>query len=83
MGCAYRVALGEDVRNRVRVLDARQPLVEALERVREAPMVDAKAMENGGVQITNVHGVSYDVIREVVGLAVHDASLDAASGHPD
>ena len=45
-------------------------------------MVDAQAMENGGVQVADMHRVLGDVVAEVVGRAELDAGLDAAAGQP-
>ena len=65
------------------LLDAGQAHVEALELVGQAAVVDAEAVEDGGVQVVDVDRVANDVVAEVVGLAVGPARLDAAAGHPD
>ena len=54
----------------------------ALELVRQLLVVDAQAVQNRGLQIVDVHRIRDDVVAEVVGLAVRDAGLDAAAGHP-
>src|SRR5439155_15041640 len=46
-------------------------------------VVDAEAVQNRCVEIVNVYRVFEDVVTELVGLAVTDARLDAAPGHPD
>ncbi len=40
-------------------------------------MIDAQAVEDGGVQVVNVHRVGDDVVAEVVGLTVDHPRLDA------
>ena len=39
-------------------------------------------MQNGGVEIVDVHDVFHGVIAEIVGVAVAHAALDAAAGEP-
>ena len=46
-------------------------------------MVDPQAVQDRGVQVVDMHRVLDDVVAEIVGLAVDDARLDAAAGHPD
>ena len=41
----------------MRVLDSGEALIEALERESEAFVINAKAMEHGGVEVADVHGV--------------------------
>ena len=65
------------------VFDAGEFLVEALEFVGEATVIDAEEVEDGGVHVADVDGVLSDVVGEVVGFSVNRAPLDAASGHPD
>ena len=60
-----------------------QSHVESLEFDRQAAMVDSQAVENRGVQVVDVDRVLDDVVAEVVGFAVHDTRLDAATRHPD
>ena len=45
-------------------------------------MVDPQAVQHRGVQVMRGHGVFADVVREIVGLAVSDAGLDASAGQP-
>src|SRR5262249_18031675 len=79
----HAVDSAEDTLNRAVFLDAGEADVEALELVRQTLVVDAEAVQDRRVQIVNVHGVVDDVVTKVVGLAVDDARLDAAAGHPD
>jgi hypothetical protein len=64
------------------VLDSGEALVEALERESEAFVINAKAMEHGGIKITDVRGVLNDVVAEVIGLAVGRPAFDASTRHP-
>lgn len=66
----------------VRVLDSGEALIETLERESEAFVINAKAMEHGGIKIADVRGVLNDVVAEVIGLAVGRASFNTATGHP-
>ena len=65
----------------MRVLDSGEALIEALERESEAFVINAKAMEHGGIKIADVRGVLNDVVAEVIGLAVGRASFNTATGH--
>ena len=60
-----------------------QPIVPALEFERQFFVVDAEAMQHGGVQIVDVNRVLGDVVAEFVGRAVGHASFDTAAGQPD
>lgn len=44
--------------------------------------VQAQQVQDGGVQIANVHGIFDDVVRVVIGPAIFKDRLHAA-GHPD
>ena len=60
----------------------RQPEVAALIPIREAFVVDAEKVQNGGVKIVDVNDIFHGVIAEVVGGAVGEARADAAAGEP-
>ena len=45
-------------------------------------VVDAELMQNGGLEVVDVHGVFGDVDAVVVSLAVGDAGAHAATGEP-
>ena len=64
-------------------VDVGEAEVAALVTVGEAFVVEAKAVQDGGVQVVNGHGVADDVVGEVVGLAEDEAGFDAAAGQPD
>src|SRR2546421_12894615 len=57
--------------------------VATLEPVGQLFMIDAEAMEDRGVKVMNVHGIHRHVVAKLVGFAVTEAGLHAASGHPD
>ena len=61
----------------------RQPVMSALELEGELCVIDAEAVEDGRVQVVHIDGIARDVVAEVIGLAMRDATLDAAAGHPD
>src|SRR5262249_17539743 len=64
-------------------LHVRQPEIAALEAVGQLRVIEAEAMQNGGVQVVDVDFVPHDVEAEFVGLADGDAGPDAAAGQPD
>src|SRR4051812_44867508 len=63
-------------------MDVGQPEVASLESVSQALVIQAKAMEDGGVEVVDVNRVFRDVVTEIVGLPVRDPRFDAAAGHP-
>ena len=56
---------------------------QALEAEGQTLVVDPQAMEDGGVQVTDVDRVVDDVVAEQIGLAVDHTALDPAPGEPD
>ena len=64
------------------LFDPGKALVEALELEGKPSMVDAEAVEDGGVEIVDMDRILGDVVAEVVGFAVGDSALDTATGHP-
>ena len=81
-------------------MDIRQPKVAALVAIGEFAVIDAELMQDGGVEVVDVHGAWRplvpgglrlehvaigigNVIAVIISLAVGDARLDAATGHPD
>src|SRR5262249_18397898 len=61
----------------------RQREVASLEAVRQAGVLDGEAVEDGRVQIMDVHRVARDVVAVIVGLAELEAGANAAAGHPE
>ena len=84
VGGIHRAAGLRDQRlaDRLRRLDAGQPLVEALVVVREPLVVDAQQVQDRRVEVADVERVLDDVVAEVVRLAVDRAPLRPAAGHP-
>src|SRR6516165_6302132 len=74
---------GQDALDRVVLFHAREAHVEALELVGKAAMIDAQAVEDGGVEVVDVYGILDHVVAEIIGLAVHEPLLDSAAGKPD
>lgn len=73
---------GEDFGDDFGGFDAGEFVVEALEFGGEAGVVDAEAIEEGGVEVADVDGVLDGAVAEFVGDAVDVATLDAGTGHP-
>ena len=59
-----------------------QAVVAALEAEGQAFVIEAKAMQQRGVQVMDVDRIAGDVVAEVVGLAESLATADAAAGEP-
>lgn len=74
--------LGEQRLDDVAV-DVGEAEMAALEFIGETEVIDAEAMENGGVEVVDIHGVTGDVVAEVVGFTVGEAGFDAAAGEPE
>ena len=66
----------------MRLLDAREALVQTLEREAQLLVVDTELMQDRRVQVADLHGIAHDVVAELVGLPVGDAALDAAARQP-
>ena len=60
-----------------------QAEVAALRAVGQLRVIDAERAQDRRVEIVDMDRILHDVVAEVVGLAVRDAALDAAAGHPD
>src|SRR6266498_5381634 len=61
----------------------REPVITALEAEDELLVIDAEAMQDGGVLVVYVDRILDDIMAKVVGLAIGDAPLDPAAGHPN
>src|SRR5438128_9724889 len=64
-------------------MHGRQAMVAALELEGEARVINAEAVQHGGVEIVHVHGIEDNVITVVIRLPEGDPSPDAAAGEPD
>ena len=60
-----------------------QAVAAALEFVGESFVIDSQQVQERGVEVVDVQAIAGDVVAEFVGLAVHDAGLHAAAGHPN
>lgn len=57
-------------------------MVESLVFEGKSFVVDAEAVEDGGVEVADVDGGLHDVVAEVVGFPVHPPRRDPAACHP-
>src|SRR6266545_5646780 len=57
--------------------------VATLETIDEFLVIDTQTAQDRGIEVVDVHGIFHDVVTELIGVAVADAGLDAAAGHPD
>jgi len=60
-----------------------QPVMPPLVLERQSLVVDAEAVEHGGVEIVDVHRIGGDVVGKIVGLADGHAAPDARAGQPN
>ena len=77
------IARGLALLRAVGPFDVGQAVVPALELVGQPGVVDAQAVQQGGVQIVHMHPVADDVVAVVVGLAKGHAASDSGAGQPD
>ena len=63
-------------------LNTGKPLVKALITEGEFLVVNAKLIEDGGVQVTNMDWIFQNIVGVIVGFAVFVSPLDACPGHP-
>src|SRR6188508_3027511 len=63
-------------------MHVRETKVAALKAEGEARMVEPQQVENGGMNIVDVHAVLHGIEAEFVGLADDGAAFNAASGEP-
>src|SRR2546425_11798744 len=61
----------------------RQTEVAAGVAVCELQMVESQHMQDGGVQVVDVHTVLDSVVAEFVGCAVDESGLHTGTSHPD
>ena len=64
------------------VLNPGQALVESLQAVGQAFVIDPQEMENGGIQIADMNRIGGDGIAEVIGQPMRRSALYAAVRHP-
>src|SRR5438132_5191530 len=75
------IALRQDRMNNV-AEDVRQAVIAAAVAIGQLGVVDAHQMQNGRVQVVDMHAIFDSVPAVVVGVAVGHAALDAATGQP-
>ena len=63
--------------------DVGQAVVSSFMAEGETFMIHAHGVQQGGVQVVDVHGIAHDVIAELIGFSVDHAFLQTAAGHPD
>ena len=63
----------------MRTFDTRQSGVETLIFHREALVIDAEVVQDGGVEVVDVDWIIDDVVRVIVRPAVVDAGLEASA----
>ena len=61
---------------------AGQTLLQALETIGKAFVVNPKAVQKSSVQIIHMTRLVNDVVAEVIRLPIHHATFDAAASHP-
>ena len=60
-----------------------QAVVPALVAIGDPPVIEAEEMEEGRVEVVDVHGIFDDFVSEVVGPSMNGPAGDASSGEPD
>src|ERR1041385_950201 len=61
----------------------REPVISPLKSIRQLGVIEAKAMQDGRLQVVHVHLVLRHMIAQLVRLPIAEARLDPAAGHPD
>lgn len=64
-------------------MDIRQPEVAAGIAISQLLVIESHDVQDGGVEIVNVHGIFQHFVADVVCLAVDDAGFHTAAGEPD
>jgi hypothetical protein len=59
-----------------------QFLVQTLKFVGQFVVVDTKAVKQGGIEVSHVHGILHYVVAEFIRLSIRYAWFDSSSGHP-
>ena len=60
----------------------RQPEITTSMMKRQLLVIKAETMEDGRLQVVNVHWVFYDVKPKVIGLSIRNSRANAAASHP-
>ena len=72
----------KDGSDRVNLFNARQALVKTLVPDGETAVIDTHTVENGGIELVEMHRIFCDIIAEIIGFAVGHSGLDPSPGHP-
>src|SRR5262245_23946397 len=81
-GCADRAGSREDLANQG-AGDGGQAEAPAVVSVSKPLVVEAEEVEDGGMEVVDMHAVDGGGVADLVRLAVTRASLDSAAGHPE
>ena len=71
-----------DRHHRIHRFNAGETLVKALVSNCKAAVIDAHTVENGSIQLVEVHRVFSNIITEIISFAVGHSGLDAPPCHP-
>src|SRR5580658_23057 len=73
----------QDLSHHPRRFHAGQLLFQALKRIVEFVVVEAKQIKHSRMQVADFDWILHDLVSHLVGLAMSDSGLDAAAGHPN
>src|SRR5438132_606647 len=60
-----------------------EAVITALEAVKQLRVVDAKLLENRGLQIVDMHGILRNIVTKIISRTVTDPWLDSCPCHPN
>ena len=66
----------------MRFFDAGGSGIQAIVCKGEAIVIDAQLVQDGRVDVAHMNRIFYDIVAEVIGLAVNYTFLDSATCHP-
>jgi len=73
----------QDIFYNVCFFDSGESSVEASELYRESAVIDPQAVQNGCVEVSQVHWLFDDVVAKVIGEAIFHAALYSTTGQPN
>ena len=65
------------------ILHTGEPLVETECPVSQFFMVQAEEVKQGGIEVVDMHGSTFDSITQFVGSSMNITGFDTATGHPN
>lgn len=74
--------LGQDAVDHPSPFNPRQALVQPLVGISETLVVDAQLLQDGSVEVVDVHRIASDVVGEIIGLTVLMTCANARTGDP-